>query len=114
MPTFQAVSDDEQRMSTYILQRCPPELKADLDSYMCYRTATFASKRQGGAVQVISHKTLYRVLTHTSLTFVTGAHLSAPMPPRSPSRPRLIKLRCCASLATSRRQEETRRAPRPA
>ena len=34
MPTFQAVSDDEQRMSTYILQRCPPELKADLDSYM--------------------------------------------------------------------------------
>ena len=33
MPTFQAVSDDEQRMSTYILQRCPPELKADLDSY---------------------------------------------------------------------------------
>ena len=40
MPTFQAVSDDEQRMSTYILQRCPPELKADLDSYMCTLLST--------------------------------------------------------------------------
>ena len=54
MPTFQAIPDDEQRMATYILQSVPAMLKAELDEYISYRTATFAAKRQGGAVQSIS------------------------------------------------------------
>ena len=54
MPAFQAVADDEQRMSTYILQRVPPALAKDLSAYISYRTATFAARRQGGAVQSIS------------------------------------------------------------
>jgi len=54
MPAFQAVPDDEQRMSTYILQRVPPALTKDLSEYIVYRTATFAARRQGGAVQSIS------------------------------------------------------------
>ena len=52
MPAFTADRDDEERMKTYILQRVPPELKRELDGYLGYRMATFAAKRQGGAVQV--------------------------------------------------------------
>jgi hypothetical protein len=58
MPTFQAISDDEQRMSTYILQRVPQELKTELEEYVGYRTSTFAAKRQGGAVQVFTRTVL--------------------------------------------------------
>ena len=54
MPTFQAIPDDEQRMATYILQSVPAMLKAELNEFISYRTATFAAKRQGGAVQSIS------------------------------------------------------------
>ena len=54
MPAFQAVADDETRMTTYTLQRVPPSLKKELDEYINHRTATFAARRQGGAVQSIS------------------------------------------------------------
>ena len=54
MTAFRAVADDEQRMSTYVLQRVPPALSKDLSEYIVYRTATFAARRQGGAVQSIS------------------------------------------------------------
>ena len=54
MPAFAPIQDDEARMSTYILQRVPPILKSELDAYITYRTATFAARRQGGAVQSIS------------------------------------------------------------
>ena len=56
MPTFQAVADDEQRMSTYILrpQLISSVLKSELNAYLAFRTATFAARRQGGAVQSIS------------------------------------------------------------
>jgi len=54
MPQFAPIQDDETRMNTYILQRPPPILKSELDAYITYRTATFAARRQGGAVQSIS------------------------------------------------------------
>ena len=54
MPVFSAVQDDEERMSTYILSPVPSMLKRELDAYIGYRTATFAARRQGGAVQSIS------------------------------------------------------------
>ena len=56
MPTFQAVADDEQRMSTYILrpQLISSVLKSEFNAYLAFRTATFAARRQGGAVQSIS------------------------------------------------------------
>ena len=54
MPAFQSVPDDEERLKTYILQRVPASLKKELDEYIGHRTATFAARRQGGAVQSIS------------------------------------------------------------
>ena len=54
MPVFSAVQDDETRMATYILSPVPSMLKRELDAYIVYRTATFAARRQGGAVQSIS------------------------------------------------------------
>jgi hypothetical protein len=56
MPTFQAVADDEQRMATYILRPhfISSTLKSELTAYLSFRTATFAARRQGGAVQSIS------------------------------------------------------------
>lgn len=54
MPAFNAIVDDETRMATYILQPVPSILKSELDTYIEYRTATFAARRQGGAVQSIS------------------------------------------------------------
>jgi len=54
MPAFQPIADDEERLKTYSLHRVPPMLKSDLDRYIAYRTATFAARRQGGAVQAIS------------------------------------------------------------
>lgn len=54
MPAFAPIQDDETRMSTCILQRPPPVLQSELDAYLTYRTATFAARRQGGAVQSIS------------------------------------------------------------
>ena len=56
MPTFQAVADDEQRMATYILRPhlISSTLKSELNAYISFRTATFAARRQGGAVQSIS------------------------------------------------------------
>ena len=54
MPTFQAIPDDEQRMAIYVLQHVPSSLKAEINEYITYRTATFAARRQGGAVQSIS------------------------------------------------------------
>jgi hypothetical protein len=54
MPAFQSVPDDEERMRTYTLQRVPQALRSELEAYISYRTATFAARRQGGAVQSIS------------------------------------------------------------
>ena len=54
MPIFQSIPDDEQRMAVYVLQRVPPDLKGEIAEYIAYRTATFAARRQGGAVQSIS------------------------------------------------------------
>ena len=54
MPPFPTVAADEQRMKTYILQRVPPILKSELGQFIAYRTATFAARRQGGAVQSIT------------------------------------------------------------
>ena len=42
MPAFSADREDEERLKTYILQRVPPELKKDLETYLLYRTETFA------------------------------------------------------------------------
>ena len=46
--------ENEERLKTYILERVPPTLKSDLDAFILNRTATFAARRQGGAVQSIS------------------------------------------------------------
>jgi hypothetical protein len=54
MPAFTSDHDDEKRMKVYIMQRVPPILKSELDGYITYRTATFAARRQGGAVQSVS------------------------------------------------------------
>ena len=54
MPVFSPVADDEERMKTYILTPVASILKKELDEYLVYRTATFAARRQGGAVQSIS------------------------------------------------------------
>jgi hypothetical protein len=54
MPAFEAVREDETRLATYTLQRVPSVLKLELDGYISHRTATFAARRQGGAVQCIS------------------------------------------------------------
>jgi hypothetical protein len=56
MPVFQAVADDEQRIGTYTLRpnMISPVLKRELNAYIFFRTATFAARRQGGAVQSIS------------------------------------------------------------
>ena len=43
--------EDEERLKTYILQRVPPGLNGELDTY---RTETFAARRAGGVVQSIS------------------------------------------------------------
>ena len=57
MPAFSADADDETRLKTYTLQRVPPLLKSQLEQYTLHRTATFAARRQGGAVQSISAET---------------------------------------------------------
>ena len=57
MPAFSADKDDDARLKTYILQRVPPMLKKELDSYLLFRTQTFAARRAGGAVQSISAET---------------------------------------------------------
>ena len=54
MATFSTDQEDDERLKTYILQRVPPLLKSDLDLYLLARTATFAARRHGGAVQSIS------------------------------------------------------------
>ena len=54
MPAFSADKDDETRMRTYAMSPVPSVLKHELDAYLVYRTATFAARRQGGAVQSIS------------------------------------------------------------
>lgn len=54
MAVFSADKEDDDRVKTYILARVPPMLKTDLDTYLLCRTATFAARRQGGAVQSIS------------------------------------------------------------
>ena len=54
MPAFSVDKDDETRLKTYILQNVPPLLKKELDTYLLYRTETFAARRAGGAVQSIS------------------------------------------------------------
>ena len=57
MPAFSADKDDEARLRTYVLQHVPPMLKKELDTYLLYRTETFAARRAGGAVQSISAET---------------------------------------------------------
>jgi hypothetical protein len=57
MPAFSADADDETRLKTYTLTRVPPLLKSELEQYTLHRTATFAARRQGGAVQSISAET---------------------------------------------------------
>ena len=56
MPVFKSTPDDEQRMATYILRphMIPAVLKSELGAYISFKTATFAARRQGGAVQSIS------------------------------------------------------------
>ena len=56
MPVFEPSVDDEQRMATYVLSgsSVSPMLKKELGEFVAYRTATFAARRQGGAVQSIS------------------------------------------------------------
>ena len=54
MAVFSTDGEDEERLKTYILTRVPPSLKSDLDAFILTRTATFAARRQGGAVQSIS------------------------------------------------------------
>jgi hypothetical protein len=54
MAVFSTDNEDDERLKTYILARVPPALKSDLDVYILNRTATFAARRQGGAVQSIS------------------------------------------------------------
>jgi len=54
MAVFSTDGEDEERLKTYILERVPSVLKSDLDAYILHRTATFAARRQGGAVQSIS------------------------------------------------------------
>ena len=57
MQPFSSDANDEQRLKTYTLQRVPPGLKNELDTYLVYRTETFAARRQGGAVKSISAET---------------------------------------------------------
>jgi integrase len=54
MPAFSADKEDETRMQTYIMNPVPSILKSELSAFILYRTATFAARRQGGAVQSIS------------------------------------------------------------
>ena len=54
MAAFSTDGEDDERLKTYILARVPANLKSDLDAYILHRTATFAARRQGGAVQSIS------------------------------------------------------------
>ena len=59
MPVFKSTPDDEQRMATYILRphMISSVLKSELGAYKSlgrFKTATFAARRQGGAVQSIS------------------------------------------------------------
>jgi hypothetical protein len=54
MPAFSADKEDETRMRTYIMNPVPSILKSELSAFILYRTATFAARRQGGAVQSIS------------------------------------------------------------
>ena len=54
MAVFSTDGEDEERLKTYILAQVPANLKSDLDAYILNRTATFAARRQGGAVQSIS------------------------------------------------------------
>ena len=92
MPAFSANREDEERLKTYILQRVPPGLKKDLETYLLYRTETFAG----------AHATPHLLLPSRS------AHTLNPPPPRqlvvrvalsSPSRRRPTTRHCCASLA---------------
>ena len=54
MAAFNTDRDDEERLKTYILQRISPAFKKELETFLLYRTETFAARRQGGAVQSIS------------------------------------------------------------
>eukprot|EP00966_Prymnesium_polylepis_P292852 6763821-Prymnesium_polylepis.1 len=54
MAVFFTDGEDDERLKTYILTRVPPTLKSELETYILNRTATFAARRQGGAVQSIS------------------------------------------------------------
>ena len=67
MPAFSADKDDDARLKTYILQRVPPMLKKELDSYLLFRTQTFAARRAGGAVQSISAQKLTPRLCFASM-----------------------------------------------
>ena len=54
MAVFSTDKEDDERLKTYILERVPSTLKSDLETYILHRTATFAARRQGGAVQSVS------------------------------------------------------------
>ena len=54
MAVFNTDKEDDDRLKTYILERVPSTLKSDLETYILHRTATFAARRQGGAVQSVS------------------------------------------------------------
>ena len=54
MPAFSTNRDDDERLKTYIMTRVPSILTRELNEYLAHRTATFAARRQGGAVQSIS------------------------------------------------------------
>ena len=44
MAVFSTDKEDDERLKTYILERVPPTLKSDLETYILHRTATFAAR----------------------------------------------------------------------
>ena len=54
MPTFEAVEEDDGRMTHFILSPVPSVLARELEAFIAYRTSTFMAKRAGGAVMSIS------------------------------------------------------------
>eukprot|EP00966_Prymnesium_polylepis_P063118 1465120-Prymnesium_polylepis.1 len=54
MAVFSTDQEDDERPKTYILERVPSTLKSELETHILHRTATFAARRQGGAVQSVS------------------------------------------------------------
>ena len=50
MANFSADNTDDQKMTVYSLYPVPSALQRELEAFILHRTATFAARRQGGAV----------------------------------------------------------------